>query len=118
MDRVAASNLRGIDTPKRHRLRQHGASPAMRLTFSAKHTKCHSPRTFCTPRRLNRRNPSTSLIQPFGPSDIHLRLAYCARPVSLASFSPMRWVAELGKRPGVIAYCGTRIGNLQEGRGG
>ena len=26
----------------------------MRLMFSARHTGCHSPRTFSTPRRLNR----------------------------------------------------------------
>ena len=55
---------------------QHAASPLIRLMFSAKHTRCHSPRTFSTPRRLNRLNPSTSLIQPFGASEIHLRLAY------------------------------------------
>ena len=35
------------------------ASPAMRLMFNAKHTRCHSPRTLCAPRTLNRRNPGT-----------------------------------------------------------
>ena len=54
----------------------HAAIAARRLMFSARHTRCHSPRTLSKPRRLNRRNPSTSLTQPFGPSDIHLRLAY------------------------------------------
>ena len=55
----------------------HAAISARRLAFSARHTRCHSPRTLSKPRRLNRRRcPSTSLTQPFGPSDIHLRLAY------------------------------------------
>ena len=46
-----------------------------RFTFSARHTKSHSPCTFWSPRTLKRRNPSTSLIQPWGASEIHLRVA-------------------------------------------
>ena len=34
---------------------QHVASVPIRLRFSAKHTRSHSPRTFAKPRRLNRR---------------------------------------------------------------
>ena len=39
-------------------------STCRRLTFNARHTKSHSPRTFASPRRLKRRKPSTCLIQP------------------------------------------------------
>ena len=45
-------------------LPQHVATVPIRLMFNAKHTRSHSPRTFAKPRRLNRRNPSTSLIHP------------------------------------------------------
>ena len=41
-------------------LPQHVASVPIRLMFNAKHTRFHSPRTFAKPRRLYRRNPSTS----------------------------------------------------------
>ena len=54
-------------------LAQHVASVPIRLRFNAKHTRSHSPRTFAKLRRLNRRNPSTSLIHPFGASESHLR---------------------------------------------
>ena len=63
--RCGASALAGQNLP------QHVASVPMRLMFNAKHTKSHSPRTFVKPRRLNRRNPSTSLIHPFGASESH-----------------------------------------------
>ena len=68
-------------------------SGCRRLTFNAKHTRSHSHRTFASPRRLKRRNPSTCLIQPLGASDSHLRSAYAARPAGVASFSTMRPVA-------------------------
>lgn len=46
----------------------------MRCRFSAMHTRFHSALTRCSPRRLNRRNPSTVLIQPlsgqFGRDDL------------------------------------------------
>ena len=91
-----ASALAGQHVP------QHAASVPIRLMFNAKHTKSHSPCTFAKPRRLNRRNPSTSLIHPFGASESHLRCAYWALPESrLASFSPMRCVA--GSRAGSTA---------------
>ena len=48
---------RGSLTDGSPRLAQHAASSLIRLMFSAKHTRCHSPRTFSTPRRLNRLNP-------------------------------------------------------------
>ena len=80
---------------------QHVASVPIRLMFNAKHTRSHSPRTFAKPRRVYRRNPSTSLIHPFGASESHLRCAYRALPVRLASFSPMRCVA--GSRAGSTA---------------
>ena len=52
----------------------------IRLMFNAKHTRSHSPRTFAKPRRLNRRNPSTSLIHPFGASErLALRVPGFAR---------------------------------------
>ena len=82
-------------------LPQHVATVPIRLMFNAKHTRSHSPRTFAKPRRLNRRNPSTSLIHPFGASESHLRCAYRALPAGLASFSPMRCVA--GSRADVTA---------------
>ena len=50
-------------------------SGCRRLMFSARHTKSHSPRALFRPRTLNRRNPRTSLIQPLGASDSHLRCA-------------------------------------------
>ena len=93
--RPGASALAG------HHLPQHVATVPIRLMFNAKHTRSHSPRTFAKPRRLNRRNPSTSLIHPFGASESHLRCAYRALPAGLASFSPMRWVA--GSRAGSTA---------------
>ena len=34
--------------------------------FKARHTRFHSACTFARPRKLKRRKPSTSLIQPFG----------------------------------------------------
>ena len=58
--RPGASALAGQHLP------QHVATVPIRLMFNAKHTRSHSPRTFAKPRRLNRRNPSTSLIHPFG----------------------------------------------------
>ena len=58
--------------------------------LSARHTRVHSAWTFFRPRKLNLRNPITSLIQPTGASAIHLRRAYRLRPMSLASFSAMR----------------------------
>ena len=82
--RPGASALAGQHLP------QHVATVPIRLMFNAKHTRSHSPRTFAKPRRLNRRNPSTSLIHPFGASESHLRCAYRALPAGLASFSPMR----------------------------
>ena len=90
--RPGASALAGQHLP------QHVATVPIRLMFNAKHTRSHSPRTFAKPRRLNRRNPSTSLIHPFGASESHLRCAYRALPAGLASFSPMRCVA--GSRAG------------------
>ena len=81
--RPGASALAGQHLP------QHVATVPIRLMFNAKHTRSHSPRTFAKPRRLNRRNPSTSLIHPFGASESHLRCAYRALPAGLASFSPM-----------------------------
>ena len=60
--RPRASALAGQHLP------QHVATVPIRLMFNAKHTRSHSPRTFAKPRRLNRRNPSTSLIHPFGAS--------------------------------------------------
>ena len=85
--RPGASALAGQHLP------QHVATVPIRLMFSrwyAKHTRSHSPRTFAKPRRLNRRNPSPSLIHPFGASESHLRCAYRALPAGLASFS--RWI--------------------------
>ena len=38
-------------------------STCRRLTFTARHSRPHSPRTFASPRRLKRRNPSTCLIR-------------------------------------------------------
>ena len=70
--RPGASALAGQHLP------QHVATVPIRLMFNAKHTRSHSPRTFAKPRRLNRRNPSTSLIHPFGASESHLRCAYRA----------------------------------------
>ena len=64
-----------------------------RFTFTARHTKSHSPRTFASPRRLKRWKPSTCLIQPYGASDNHFRSAYTARPAGVDSFSTMRPVA-------------------------
>ena len=93
--RPGASALAGQHLP------QHVATVPIRLMFNAKHTRSHSPRTFAKPRRLNRRNPSTSLIHPFGASESHLRCAYRALPAGLASFSPMRCVA--GSRAGSTA---------------
>ena len=93
--RRGASALAGQNVP------QHVASVLIRLMFNAKHTRSHSPRTFAEPRRLNRRNPSTSLIHPFGASESHLRCAYRALPARLANFSPMRCVA--GSRSGSTA---------------
>ena len=93
--RPGASALAGQHLP------QHVATLPIRLMFNAKHTRSHSPRTFAKPRRLNRRNPSTSLIHPFGASESHLRCAYRALPAGLASFSPMRCVA--GSRAGSTA---------------
>ena len=61
-----------------------------RLTLRARHTRSHSAWTFSKPRKLNRRNPITSLIQPTGASAIHLRRAYRLLPSSLASFLAMR----------------------------
>ena len=61
-------------------------------------------RTFAKPRRLNRRNPSTSLIHPFGASESHLRCAYRALPAGLAGFSPMRCVA--ASRAGSTGHLG------------
>ena len=78
---------------------QHVASVPIRLMFNAKHTRSHSPRTFAKPRRVYRRNPSTSLIHPFGASESHLRCAYRALPVRLASFSTH---AVRGREPGRI----------------
>ena len=49
-------------------------SGCRRLMFNARHTKFHSPRALAHPRTLKRRNPRTSLIQPLGASDSHLRL--------------------------------------------
>ena len=68
-------------------------SGCRRLMFSARHTKSHSPRALFRPRTLNRRNPRTSLIQPLGASDSHLRCAYRSRPAGVASFSTIRCVA-------------------------
>ena len=51
------------------------ASPGIRLMFSARHTRAHSPRAWSRPRTLKRRKPSACLIQPLGASDSHLRLA-------------------------------------------
>ena len=93
--RPGASALAGQHLP------QHVATVPIRLMFNAKHTRSHSPRTFAKPRRLNRRNPSTSLIHPFGASESHLRCPYRALPAGLASFSPMRCVA--GSRAGSTA---------------
>ena len=93
--RPGASALAGQHLP------QHVATVPIRLMFNAKHTRSHSPRTFAKPRRLNRRNPSTSLIHPFGASESHLRCAYRALPAGRASFSPMRCVA--GSRAGSTA---------------
>ena len=53
--RPGASALAGQHLP------QHVATVPTRLMFNAKHTRFHSPRTFAKPRRLNRRNPSTSV---------------------------------------------------------
>ena len=96
--RPGASALAGQHLP------QHVATVPIRLMFNAKHTRSHSPRTFAKPRRLNRRNPSTSLIHPFGASESHLRCAYRALPAGLASFSPMRCVA--GSRAGSDRHLG------------
>ena len=73
--RPGASALAGQHLP------QHVATVPIRLLFNAKHTRSHSPHTFAKPGRLNRRNPSASLIHPFGASESHLR---CPRgsPVS------------------------------------
>ena len=68
-------------------------SGCRRLMFNARHTKFHSPRALAHPRTLKRRNPRTSLIQPLGASDSHLRCAYRSRPVGVASFSIIRCVA-------------------------
>ena len=51
---------------------QHVASVPIRLMFNAKHTRSHSPRTFAKPRRVYRRNPSTSLILAY-PVNAHDR---------------------------------------------
>jgi len=45
--------------------------------------------TWCCPRRLNWRNPSTLLIQPLGGSTIHLRRRYAALPCSVCSLPTM-----------------------------
>ena len=55
--------------------RQAAASRPIRLTFSARNAKSHSPRALARPRTLKRRKPIASLIQPFGASESHLRLA-------------------------------------------
>ena len=80
--RRGASALAGQNVP------QHVASVPIRLMFNAKHTRSHSPRTFAKPRRVNRRNPSTSLIHPFGASESHLRCACRALPARLAASPP------------------------------
>ncbi len=77
----------GPYTPKnrpRERTQPARSAPIL-LMFTAKHTRSHSARTCASPRKLNRRNPSTSLIHPFGASDSHFRLAYRARPSGVAS---------------------------------
>ena len=55
--------------------RQAAASRPIRTTFSARHARSHSPRALASPRTLKRRKPIASLIQPFGASESHLRLA-------------------------------------------
>ena len=66
------------------------SSPCIRLTFNARHTRSHSPRTLFRPRTLKRRKPSASLIHPIGASVSHLHSAYRARYASVASFWAMR----------------------------
>ena len=80
-------------------LPQHVATVPIRLMFNAKHTRSHSPRTFAKPRRLNRRNPSTSLIHPFGASESHLRCAYRALPRGARQFLTH---AVRGREPGRV----------------
>ncbi len=74
-------------TPKnrpRERTQPARSAPIL-LMFTARHIRSHSARTVASPRKLKRRNPSTSLIHPFGPSDSHFRLAYRARSAGVAS---------------------------------
>ena len=55
--------------------RQAAARRPIRLTFSARNARSHSPRALARPRTLKRRKPIASLIQPFGASESHFRLA-------------------------------------------
>ena len=50
-------------------------SVCSRLMLRARHTRVHSAWTFSRPRKLNRRKPSASLIQPMGASACHFRRA-------------------------------------------
>ena len=51
------------------------AKPDNRRMFSARQTRDHSPCTFFRPRTWNRRNPRTTVIQPFGASYNQFRSA-------------------------------------------
>ena len=55
--------------------RRPAASRPIRLTSGAKNAKPRSPRALARSWTLKRRKPIASLIQPFGASESHLRLA-------------------------------------------
>ena len=72
---IAPPALSGRGFPGRIPAIHAAISVFIRLRLRARHTRSHSPRTLASPRTLNRRNPTASLIQPLGASDSHLRRA-------------------------------------------
>ena len=65
-----------VDGSQREDYAPHAASrTCLGGTLSAKRTRPHSPGTVSRPRRLSRRNPRASLIQPICFSAIHCYLA-------------------------------------------